>query len=437
MRRLDTMYTIDYQYLRPKKAIALKNWYDEAFPDREDLEVCTRTNATILPLRKLRDDTLQFGRGGVVDAEGQYVDLSCIPGRVQFSYPFSNAEFRDQRVVYCGYLIHQWGHFLIESVSRLWYFLENDSTIDKYVFFLDENETREIQGNYKEFLVLFGIWDKLEFINKPTTYREVVIPELGYQCRTCYSSKQMRVFETIAQNVQPDSSWAVYEKIYFSRSMFAKAQALEFGFDMLDNYFQKNGYHVLYPERIPLSQMIYYIRNAKVVTALQGSVCHNVFFANDGQQIEIVDRQVISDDNQVDINRMRGLQVTYIDANIPVYTIDCAGPYIMGYTDCLQRFTQQRGYLGPDERFLTQKHLKACFVKYFKAYQDLYRYNWFMHEWYAPFAESLYEGYQAGHAYFAEFLDGNMPYLWHHYLEFHYFKQFVKRILRKLGLYSK
>lgn len=430
------MYTVDYQYLRPKKAVALKKWYNEPFLSREELEVCTKQNATILPLRKLESDSLQFGRGGVVDSEGAYVDLSCIPGRVQFSYPVDNPEFQDQKVVYCGYLIHQWGHFLIEGVSRLWYFLENDPTIDKYVFFLDEHEEREIQGNYRMFLELLGIWDKLEFINKPTTYREVVIPELGYQVRTCYSPRQLLVFETIAQNVSVDPDWEVFEKIYFSRSMFAKAQSLEFGFDTLDNYFEKNGYKVLYPERIPLDQMIHYIRSAKVITALQGSVCHNVFFARDGQQVEIVDRQVISDDNQMDINRMKGLHVTYIDGNIPVYTIDCAGPYIMGYTDCLQRFTEDRGYLPPDEQYLSRKHYKSCFVKYMKAYQDLYRYNWFMHEWYAPFAESLHEGYEAGHAFFEQYLDGHRPFLWHHYLELHYFKQFVKRILRKMGLYQ-
>lgn len=426
------MQYINYQYLRPKKAIALKKWYDETFEACTEPKVWQGENATILPLRP--DSALLFGRGGVVDANGQYVELSCVKDRVEHPYPFSQPEYRDQKVVYCGYLIHQWGHFLIEAVSRLWYFLENDPTIDKYVFFLKENEVREIQGNYREFLELLGIWDKLDFINKPTTYREVVVPELGYQFRHKYIVKQLQVFNVIADHVVADPTWETYEKIYFSRSMFAKAQEFEFGFDMLDDFFAKNGYQVLYPEKIPLSKLIYYIRNAKVVTALQGSVCHNVLFATNGQTIEIVDRQVISDDNQVDINRMRQLQVTYIDANIPIYTIDCAGPYIMGYTECMQRFAKAYNYLPPDGKFLTEKHYKTCFVKYMKAYQDLFRYKWFMHEWYAPFADSLYEGFLEGHAYFGDYLDGKKPFLWHHYFEFHYFKQFVKRILIRLGL---
>ena len=55
----------------------------------------------------------------------------------------------------------------------------------------------------------------------------------------------------------------------------------------------------------------------------------------------------------------------------------------------------------------------------------------FMFEWYAEFADYLIEAYQAGHAFFADYLDGKRPFLWHHYFELHYFKQFVKRLLKR------
>ena len=73
-------------------------------------------------------------------------------------------------MVYCGYLVNHWGHFLVEAVNRLWYALKNDQTVDKYVFFLDEGQEREIKGNYKEFFQLLKIWDKVELINTPTKY---------------------------------------------------------------------------------------------------------------------------------------------------------------------------------------------------------------------------------------------------------------------------
>ncbi len=423
------MLSIDYRYLRPKKAEALKAWYDAPVEVRENPEIWQGSNATILPLR--RDDQLLFGRGGVVDSDGNYVDLSAIPGRVQYAYPFENAEYRDETVVYCGYLVNHWGHFLIEGVTRLWYFLENDRRVDKYVFFLDEHEEREIKGNYREFLELLKIWDRLEIINRPTTYREVIVPELGIHMRTAYTPKLVKVFDAAADSVVPDPGWETPEKIYFSRSQFQKGLPFESGYDTLDNFFAKNGYTILYPEKVPLSRMIHYIRNSKVVASLSGSLPHNMLFANQGQRVEIVERLVISDDNQTDVNRMRQLQVTYIDASIPIYPVDFVGPLIMGYTDCLKRFAEDKGYAPPDGQYLTEKHDRRCFVKYMKAYVDLYNCNWFMADWYAPFAESLYEGFRAGQAHFGAYLNRKKPYRWYHYFEFHYWKQFVKRLLNK------
>lgn len=423
------MLSIDYRYLRPKKAEALKAWYDAPVEVRENPEIWQGSNATILPLR--RDDQLLFGRGGVVDSDGNYVDLSAIPGRVQYAYPFENAEYRDETVVYCGYLVNHWGHFLIEGVTRLWYFLENDRRVDKYVFFLDEHEEREIKGNYREFLELLKIWDRLEIINRPTTYREVIVPELGIHMRAAYTPKLVKVFDAAADSVVPDPGWETPEKIYFSRSQFQKGLPFESGYDTLDNFFAKNGYTILYPEKVPLSRMIHYIRNSKVVASLSGSLPHNMLFANQGQRVEIVERLVISDDNQTDVNRMRQLQVTYIDASIPIYPVDFVGPLIMGYTDCLKRFAEDKGYAPPDGQYLTEKHDRRCFVKYMKAYVDLYNCNWFMADWYAPFAESLYEGFRAGQAHFGAYLNRKKPYRWYHYFEFHYWKQFVKRLLNK------
>lgn len=423
------MYNLDLRYLRPKKAAALKRWHEGNLEVRETLEVWKGEKATLLPVRK--DSQLQFGRGGVVDKDGNYIDLSCIPQRVQYAYDFQNPEYRDQKVVYCGYMVNHWGHFLIEGVCRLWYFLEQDPTIDKYVFLLDENEEREIRGNYREFLRLLKIWDKLEFINKPTTFREVLVPELALKCHTYYCPKLREMFDVVADNVVVDPSWKTYDKIFYSRSQLAKGIPFEFGFDMLDSFFAQNGYTILYPEKVPLGEMIHYIRNSKVVASISGSLPHNMFFGRNGQKVEIIERCTINDDNQVDVNRIRELHVVPIDANIPVYPINFVGPFIMGYTPEMQRFAEDNGYTAPDAKYLSEKHYKKCFVRYMKAYKDLYRYNWFMYDWYDQFTDTMIEAFQAGHEYFGDYLDGKRPFLWHHYFELHYLKQFIKRLLKR------
>ena len=121
------MYHLDCSYLRPRKGVKLQKMYQAPFEEKRELQVWQGNNATILPLRKTVGEGLLFGRGGVVDQNGAYVELSGIPDRIGRPYPFENPEYRDEAVVYCGYLINHWGHFLVEAVTRLWYFLEEST----------------------------------------------------------------------------------------------------------------------------------------------------------------------------------------------------------------------------------------------------------------------------------------------------------------------
>ena len=247
------MVKIHYDYLRSKKAGRLKQLFECEFTENEHLTTWRGTNATILPLRRVTGDQIAFGRGGVVDGNGDYVELSAINDRINYKYEFTDAPYDDSKVVYCGYLIDQWGHFLVETVARLWYFLENDETVDKYIFFIEEGSSRKIKGNYKEFFQLLKLWDKIDIINRPVTYREVIVPELGYDRRSGYSQKYKKIFDTIASNVDIDPTWRTPDKIYFSRSQLAKASGMEFGLEALDDFFATNGYEVIFPEKMPLS----------------------------------------------------------------------------------------------------------------------------------------------------------------------------------------
>lgn len=425
------MCKIDYSYLRPKKAAWLKTMYDSSFEELQELTVWQGQNATILPLREIPGDDVLFGRGGVVDNQGQYVPLSGIPERIQNSYTFENPPFRDEKVVYCGYLVNHWGHFLVEAVTRLWYALEQDASIDKYVFFLNEKEERQIKGNYKEFFVLLGIWDKLELISTPTTYREVLVPQISFQCMHAYSPKYLAVFDAIADNAPVDPSWTPYEKIYFTRSHFAKENGYEFGLDSLDDYFRANGFQILAPEKIPLAQMIYYLRNAGEIASMSGSTPHNMLFANCGQKLTIIERLVMNDDHQVCINRMRHLNVTPIDASFHLYPVDFCGPYFLGYNHILERYTQDHHMQPPGTQFTSVEYRDNCFKQYMRSYHDNYQYRWFMADWYAEITDSIWEAYQDNYPLFRDYLDGNKPFLKEQRFQWHYIKQALKRLLRR------
>lgn len=67
-----------------------------------------------------------------------------------------------------------------------------------------------------------------------------------------------------------------------------------------------------------------------------------------------------------------------------------------------------------------------------KVYQNNHRYQWFIQDYLIPEIDYHMEAYEDGYQYFKEYLNGSKPFRWHHYFEFHYWKQFIKRILKRI-----
>lgn len=425
------MHRIDYRYLRPCKAAWLERMFRTPFPCRDDLQIWQGQDAVIFPRRLVSREQYSNGQGGVLDRDGSFVELSANPGRIGGIYPMEAPESRTETVVFCGYLYQHWGHFLVESTSRLWYLLKNDSAADKYVFFLDENMPRTIGGNFREFLELLGIWDKCEFITSPVRYQKVIVPEPAYLCMQYWSEEYIAVFDAAARNVVENPAWEKPDKIFFTRSHFAKDSGYEFGMDALDHFFRKNGFSVLAPEKMSLSQMIFTIRNAETVATISGTLPHNMLFGNSGQKLVILERLVINVDHQVCVDRMRSLNAIRIDANYPIYTIDTHGPYMVGCNHILTRFAEDSGLLPPDAHYTSEDYRNRCFKQYMRSYQDNYRYRWHKESWYPEIADSLWEAYEDSYSCFKDFLDGNRPFLREHYFQIHYWKQFIKRLIKR------
>lgn len=395
---------IDYSFLRSQKANALKKFYNNHFGTKGKLTAETFPDATILPLQRFENDSLLFGRGGVLNNQGAYIDSSSIPNRVQGAYNYSYYERIDEKVVYCGFFVNQWGHFLIESVSRLWYFLENDTTIDHYVFFVKSGEKINISGNYREFLQLLGIWDKLVFINKPTQYREVVIPELSYSRMNYYSEQYKVLFKTVSLAAQKKYEEST-SKIYLSRSKIKNIEKKEFGLRIIDSFFQNNGYTILHPEQLTLTELIAYINSADEIATLSGSIHHNLLFAQDHKRIVIIERSPLNNEIQVDINKMKFFDTTYVDANIPIYPVSVGvGPFIMAYNNYMKDFSQRRNYIPIDKRAQSEKTLKKFFKQYMICYHNTYGFELYMEDWMVKYYDLLNEGYNAGMEYFGKYL---------------------------------
>lgn len=419
---------VEYKYVRKNKRKELEERSNYTFY-KKDLSIEEYSNATILPLKKVHGDKSAFGRGGVVDENGNYINSSGISEAVIYgAYPFSSPVYYDEKVVFLGYLNDQWGHFLVDAITRMWYYLREDDTVDKYIFYTKEGKIPSVKGNYKRLFELFGIYDKIQVINVPTQFRTVIIPEMGYKRYGWCSEEYKSIFDTISQNVVNSGKYnnIKVEKVFLSRSQLKPVR--EFGLEMLDEFFAKNGFTIVYPEKEDLGKIIYYINQASVVATMDGSLHHNILFAKDKTKLIILDRRVIADTNEIEINRFKQLNVTFIDVNLPVYMVHIKGPYIIFYNNYLKQFSSDYSMLSPSKKYVTERYIKGLLKKYLSCYKKMYGKCWCILDWYERIIGLFSEGYADSYEYVGDYLNGKKPLYFFDRFKFSYWKNCLKAL---------
>lgn len=307
---------LNTSYLRKEKADLTKKLYKNNVQKLSNLKVKRVKNGIILPPLHFVNDNLIFGKGGVLDSKLNYCELSGTEGRLYGSYDTPKTKHINKTVVYCGMFAGHWGNFLLEWVSRLWYVFKEDLSVDYYVFTTRKNHyinsKNDIKGNYARFFKLLGIWDKLYFISEPCSFDTVIVPETSFAKKKFWSCEYKSIYEHVVnsalENIKLSDTWP--KKVFLSRSKFAKPNN-ELGLDMIDNYFESNGFKILYPEKLELDSLIAYLQNAEVIASMSGSSAHNLLFAKDNSKAIIIERNAIINNWQVLINQMKQLDVTY------------------------------------------------------------------------------------------------------------------------------
>lgn len=354
-------------YIRPKKKQLYLLHHCGSFPQIEELASKSYYYATILPKRKFPDDRTFWGRGGVVEKSGKYVKESAIESYMEGAYELTaDVKFVDEKVVYCGDMYLQWGHHLIDNINRLWYFFENDFSVDKYIFTITEEMKEKFPcSNYEEVLRLLGILDQLELISEPVKYREVVVPQASYNKAKYYAKQYKDILDVIIKNALKENKRKDFcKRIFFSRNVWNKA---EYGQEVIENFFLENGFQIVHPEKVPLVSMIAMLQNAEIIGAPSGSAAHNVLFARDGAQVIWIEKSAIYNQHQANIDRIKQLDISYVDANAVFFPVGIGcGPFVFLWNGWLGKFARDKHWNLPDKKFLQREYIECTLKAYFE-----------------------------------------------------------------------
>ena len=188
-------------------------------------------------------------------------------------------------------------------------------------------------------------------LDQPVTFEKVLVPELGYQRNRYFSAEYLHLFNVMAENSRfcPDAGENYSRPVFLSRDSWMRNERKDdptANYEFVENFFEKNDFRIVYPERISLDELIYLFRHADFTVGTEGSVVHNFLFIEDQANAIVLDKQAANNEIQMDIHRMRRLGDNIVDANLSFFPVEIAGrgPFLFYPSDYFLKFAEDYHY---------------------------------------------------------------------------------------------
>jgi capsular polysaccharide biosynthesis protein len=182
-----------------------------------------------------------------------------------------------------GVLFNNFGHFLLESVGRLWAY-ESIKQSDPYIFFYAPWGIPDYKkkDNYVH-QVLKGLnipLNRLIFFTDIVQLQKVIVPQQKYGFGKCRTPDNIFMNFISAFKIPKPLIKAkrTIDKIYVSRSQLPFNTGRPLGEIKFEEYLQANGYVVIYPENHTLYEQLEMYKKAKQIIFCDGGAIYATIF---------------------------------------------------------------------------------------------------------------------------------------------------------------
>ena len=230
----------------------------------------------------------------------------------------------------------------METLSRLWFYLKYNPNKYRVIFNFD----KRAKGKFKEFFELLNIpYNKETFIETPTQYKEIIIPE---QSAVMYNGgywhrDYLIPYDYMASKVKAQK----YDKIYFTRRKLIDRNPV-WNEKPIEKIFKQNGFRVFAPEKLSLKKQIALMKGCKELATIVPSTPHNLLFAKNSTRLYCMNRCIHPNPVQHVIDEAKNIDVTYINIGLNPFPVQHgSGPWIVGVTEELKSFCLEKNFKFP------------------------------------------------------------------------------------------
>ena len=218
---------------------------------------------------------------GVLDADGALVESSLLDrrsGEIGARMPADEfegvAELEVEEGIFAGVLYFHFGHFLVESLARAWYFREHPDVPILWAGSSSWTDELALRGWQLEILALLGITNPVRIVTVPTRVARLHLPEIGYRYDDRFHEQHARFLGSY-HGPAVDGS-----RIWLSRSRVA-SDVRDLNATTLERRLEEAGWTIVYPEQLTVREQLDTIARAEVIAGEEGSAFHVVMLLDD------------------------------------------------------------------------------------------------------------------------------------------------------------
>lgn len=170
--------------------------------------------------------------------------------------------------IFGGYLFDHYGHFILESLSRLWFIKHYPSL--PIVWIVADGDAR-LKPWQQDILALLGVRNPVHIAAAATEVERLIVPDDGFMIQTRFTQQQR---DCLA--VWPAAEPIVGQKIWVSRSKLSAGRYLNDR--LLETYLERAGWTVYHPQDHALADQLKTFASAQRIAGVAGSALHTLIF---------------------------------------------------------------------------------------------------------------------------------------------------------------
>ncbi|GAA1725664.1 glycosyltransferase family 61 protein [Microbacterium paludicola] len=268
------------------------------------------TSAVVYPVMT-RDDRPGELLMGVFDGHGRFVEGTATDRRSGLrGVPIPRdllpdiAEADVPEAIYAGDLHMHYGHFLLESLARLWYAAEHPELPIVWTAAHHWGDRERFRSWQREILEILGVRNPIQFVTRPTRFATLHVPDIGYRYDDWIHPDHARF---LARHSGPPREPG--RRIWLSRSAI-DSDVRDVSAVFAERHLRAAGWFVIHPERLTVREQLDHLARAEVIAGDEGSAFHAVLLLAEleGCRLRIIRRRGPEHRNFRTIGEARGLE---------------------------------------------------------------------------------------------------------------------------------